>query len=89
MSLASHSPFFTFPDATPLPPSPPLTPPGYGPYGANWVSDVIHALSLAVVAAVTMCAVYVLIHCAWEASGAFPEAREVAMAESEEEAVAE
>ena len=90
MNSQLQSPFFAFPeDYTPLPPSPPLTPPGQGPYGPNWVADVLHAFCLAVVAAVTMCAVYVLVHFAWDALGAFPEAPEVAMAEAEEERVAE
>ena len=89
MNSQPQLPYYTFPDDTPLPPSPPLTPPGYDAYGPLWVAGVLHGISLAVAAAVTTCAVYVLVHFAWDAIKAFPEAREVDVAEAEEERVAE
>jgi len=81
--------YYTFPDDTLLPPSPPLTPPGYDAYGPLWVADVLHVISLAVAAAVTACAVYVLVHFAWAALKAFPETREVDVADEAADEVAE
>jgi len=69
----------------PSPPSPPLTPPGVTPYGPVWVHQAVDGVSILIVIAVTLCAVYVLVRFIADALATFPEARRAVRVEDAEE----